>query len=276
MRDEQLMDTSESWDDWTFSRPATLSILDLIESRTLDFKLAGLLWLIMETRASLLVASAPVYAGKTTLLHALLDLLPPEQPLYSLKGFAETFVFPNLHKPESVYLVSEEISNHQYEYLWGQQVQKTFRLMRQGYRLGSTIHASTIQDVAYIFYGYLNVPLADIANLGVIVTLHAMNGRTYYDDPIRRVHAVTVIDMDDKKLVARTLAARESLDGAFTYPQENALREVLQAKFGIKHEHIFSEIDARGTFLEQLFTSGIRSREDVKKAVSEFYRSRSG
>ena len=140
------------WNDWAFSRPTTLSILDLVESKTLDFKLAGLLWLIMESRASVLIASGPIFAGKTTLLHSLLDLLPPDLRQYFLRGFSEDFSFINSYKPETAYLVSEEISNHQYDYLWGHQVQKTFRLLAQGYRLGTTTHASNIKDVAYLLY----------------------------------------------------------------------------------------------------------------------------
>jgi hypothetical protein len=259
------------WGDWTFSRPAELSILDLVKSRTLDFKLAGLLWLIMESRASVLVASGPIFAGKTTLLHSLLDLLPPGLHKYTLQGFAEDFGFTERCKPETTYLVSEEISNHQYDYLWGPQVQKTFRLLAQGYRLGATIHSRDIRDVVHLLHGHLKVPLRNIARLGAVVTLHAANGRSPYDEPIRRIDMVNIVNMGDGNLVAQTLAARESLDGGFIYPEENALREALFDKFGIKCEGVFSEIDSRAIFLQQLYDSGACSREDVKKATADYY-----
>jgi hypothetical protein len=258
----------------TFSRPSLLSILDLVESKTLDFKMAGFLWLIMESRASVLIASEPIFAGKTTLLHSLLDLLPPDQRQYLLGGFSEDFSFIDCYVPETTYLVSEEISNHQYEYLWGYQVQKTFKLLAQGYRLGTTIHACNIRDVAYLLHNYLNMPLSDIAQLGVVVTLYAANGRSYYDEPIRRINAVTIIDMDKDNLIARTLAVRESLEGGFIYAEENVLREALFGKFGIRCEGVFSEIASREAFLKQLYDTGIRSREDVRKAVTNHYRSR--
>ncbi|GAG21415.1 unnamed protein product, partial [marine sediment metagenome] len=39
------------WADWPFSRNnVSLSILDVVDSGTLDCKLAGLLWLLMEHR----------------------------------------------------------------------------------------------------------------------------------------------------------------------------------------------------------------------------------
>jgi len=262
------------WGDWAFSRPATLSILDLVESSTLDFKLAGLLWLVMESRASVLIASGPIFAGKTTLLYSLLDLLPPGLRQYSLRGFAEDFSFINRYKPETTYLVSEEISNHQYEYLWGNQVQKTLRLLAQGYRLGTTIHAWNIRDVAYLLQGYLNVPPSDIAHLGAVVILHATNGPSYDDEPIRRIETVNIINMNGENLIAQTLAARESLNGEFIYPEENALQAALFGKFGIKCERVFSEIASREAFLKQLYDTGARSRGDVKKAITGRYLSR--
>ncbi len=269
------MVVKSNWsEDWAFNQTTTLSILDLVASKTLDFKLASLLWLIMESRASVMIASEPIFAGKTTLLHALLDLLPPDLRQYFLRGFAEDFIFVNRYKPETTYLVSEEISNHQYEYLWGRQVQKTFRLLGRGYRLGTTIHAGNIRDVAYLLHSYLNVPLSDIAHLGAVVTLYAANARSYNDEPIRRIYTVTIVNMDADKLTAQTLAVRESLDGGFIYPEENVLQEALFNKFGIRCKQVFSELAFRETLLKRLYDNGIHSREEVRKAVTNHYRSR--
>jgi hypothetical protein len=260
-------------EDTPFKQITTLSILDLIESKTLDFKLASLLWLIMESRASVMIASEPVFAGKTTLLHALLDFLPPDLQLYFLQGFAEDFVFVDRYKPETTYLVSEEISNHQYEYLWGRQVQKTFRLLGSGYRLGTTIHAGNIIDVAYLLHSFLKVPLSNIARLGIVVTLYAANGPTCNDEPIRRIHTVTIFYKEVDKLTAQTLAVRESLDGGFKYPEENVLQEALFNKFGVKCERVFSELLSREAFLKHLYETGIRSPEEVRKAITTYHRS---
>jgi len=264
------------WADWPFSRyNEDLSILDAVNSGTLDCKLAGLLWLLMEHRASVLVASGPIFAGKTTMLHCLLDFLPPGIKRVSLRGYAETFDFTDRYKPDNTFLVSEEISNHQYEYLWGSQVVKAFELLSKGYGLGATIHARNVQEVAYILHSYLNVPLPLIARLGAVVTLQATQGRSYDDEPIRRIDTVSIISMDDKNLIAQTLAARESFDGEFVYPSEKALQEALSRKFGVKYERVLSEVTLRETFLRQLFDNGTRSREEVKKAILNFNRSRS-
>ncbi|NLE09259.1 MAG: hypothetical protein GX631_08400, partial [Dehalococcoidales bacterium] len=85
---------SSLWADWPFFKNSGhLSILDVIASGTIDFKLAGLLWLVMEYRASVIVAAGPSWAGKTTLFHAMLDFLRPEVEHVTLRGYDEDFTW---------------------------------------------------------------------------------------------------------------------------------------------------------------------------------------
>ena len=264
------------WSDWSFVRyDDSLSILDVLSSRTLDYRLAGLIWLMMEQRASLIVAAGPVYAGKTTLLHSLLDFLPPGVEEYSLQGFAEEFDFVTERKPAATYLVSEEISNHQYEYLWGEQVQKTFNLLPQGWRFGATMHARDVREVASVLHGYLDIPADLIARLDLVVTLQARQGRRYEDDIVRRIDTVNLLGKDGDNLIAQTLAARQTLDGEFEYPAEKALQAALTAKFGCACENVFAEMEKRGGVLKQLHESGPHPRDEVKRAIAGFYKSHS-
>jgi hypothetical protein len=261
------------WADFIYRRiDENLSILDVVKSGTIDFKLAGLLWLLMEHRASVLVAAGPIFAGKSTLLHALLDFLPPEIEQVTLRGYEEDFKLIGNGKPDKTYLITEEISNHSYEYLWGYQVVKAFELIPQGYALGGTIHARNIREVAYVLNA-LRVPLPLIARLGVVVTLQVTYGRYYDDEPVRRVDTVSTVSLTKEGLIAHLLASRQSLDDRFIYPQEPALHSIVFNKFGIKDDGVFSEIELRGHFLSQLRDKGY-SREDVRKAISEFYQSR--
>ena len=262
------------WADWPFSRVnENLTILDVVSSGTVDFKLAGLLWLLMEHRASVLVASGPIFAGKTTLLNVLLDFLPPGIRRIRLRGFAEDFSFTGDIDPGKTYLVSEEISNHLYEYLWGYQVTKTLELLPKGYAFGSTIHARDVREVAYVLHRILRVPLPLIAGLGIVVTLQAMNGRTFYDEPVRRVDTVSILDLEEKGLVARTLAARQISDEEFVYPSEKVLSDALFRKFGMKYDHLSSQLNKREVFLTELTAKGISSRQEIKRSVLEYYRS---
>jgi len=257
---------------WVLKVNDRLSILDVLSSGTVDFKLAGLLWLLMEHRPSVLVAAGPSFVGKSTLLHTLLDFLPPGIEQVSLRGYEEDFRLLGGGKPDKTYLVTEEISNHSYEYLWGYQVVKAFELIPKGYALGGTIHARNIREVAYVLNA-LGLPLPLIARLGIVVTLQVTHGRSYNDDLVRYVDTVSTVSLTKEGLVAQILAARKSAAERFIYPPEQALHDVLFNKFGIKYDVVSSEIELRGRFLSQLRDKGICSREEVRKAISEYYQS---
>jgi len=263
---------SHWWADWTYGRiDESLSILNVSEWGEIDFKLAGLLWLLMEQRASVLVAAGPSFVGKTTLFHTLLDFLPPETEQVALHGYQEDFKSLGSGTPDKTYLITEEISNHSYEYLWGYQVVKAFGLLPKGYALGGTIHARNIREVAYILNA-LGVPLPLIASLGLIITLQATRGKRYDDEPVRYVDSVSTLSLTKDGLVAQILATRHLPDEKFVYPAEQTLQNVLFNKFAVKYDSIFSEIESRGQVLSQLREKGC-SRGEVKKAISDYYRS---
>jgi hypothetical protein len=252
-----------------------LSIIDLVNSGTLDCKLAALLWLIMEQRASVLVASMPVYAGKTTLMHALLDFLPPELRMIGLKGYFEDFKFVEHGQPQKSYLVSEEISNHGFsEYLWGFKAVKTFRLLSEGYALGATMHARSSEEALLILYRILGIPLSLLSRLGIIVNLMATNGRTYEDDPIRRVTSVDLVLPDKEGLAIQVLAARQNTENGFDYQPEKTLQQALAGKGLIGKYSLSTEIETRTQFLKNLLQKGLSSRDEVRKAIRSYYGSK--
>lgn len=252
-----------------------LSILDLVKAGTIDCKLAGLLWTLIEHRASVLVAAGPAFAGKTTLLNTLLDFLPGELQRINLQGHFEDFKFLNSSQPEKTYLVAEEFSNHGFaEYLWGYKAVKTFNLLSRGYRLGGTIHARKSEEVIYVLNKYLGLPLSILKQLDVVVNLRATAGQRWEDEPIRRVVSVDLIIPYQDNLAIQVLAARQFTENSFNYLDNEALQQVLASKNLIGKCPIEAEIDSRMNFLKHLLETGVSSRQDVRKAVAQFNRSR--
>jgi hypothetical protein len=249
----------------------SLSIIDLVNHGTIDCKLAALLWLLMEHRASLLVASAPSFAGKTTLMHALLDFLPPQVRQIPLQGHFEDFAFLSTSKAQESYLVTEEISNHQYEYLWGYKAIKAFTLLYKGYSLGGTIHARNAEDSVYLLARSLGLPLNLLTKLGIVVELYARNGRTYEDEPIRKVVNVSLVVPDKEGLAIQVLANRQPMAPGFDYQPESVLHEALSRKGLIGKTRVNAEIETREHFLRHLRKTGKTTRKQVRKAVLGFY-----
>ena len=53
------------------------SLLELVRNGALNIAMASTLWLLVEKKASLVVAAGPRMAGKTTALPAIMDFAPP-------------------------------------------------------------------------------------------------------------------------------------------------------------------------------------------------------
>jgi hypothetical protein len=120
--------------------------------------------------------------GKTTLLHALLDFLPPDIGTRQIRGRAEDFSWlPDplelgwpgedvadlvgrlggfdpaedrpgppataVAPPEKTYLVAAELSNHTPWYTWGLRARVLVRALQLGYGLGATIHIDSLEDL---------------------------------------------------------------------------------------------------------------------------------
>jgi hypothetical protein len=203
----------------------------------------------------------------------MLDFLHAEIEQVSLRGYEEDFKSLGSEKPENTYLITEEISNHSYEYLWGYQVIRAFECLLRGYALGGTTHARNIREVAQVLNA-LGVALPLIASLGAVITLQVARGKYYDDEPIRYVDTVSTVNLTKEGLVAQILATRHLPDDKFIYTPEQDLHSILFNKFAIKYDNVSSEIEARGQFLSQLCVKGTCSREQVRKAISEFYQSR--
>ncbi len=77
---------------WTApGAPPARSVAGLIADGTLDAELAAIVWLLVEGHVPLVVGAGPRLTGKTTLLHALLDFLPPDIGTREILGRAEDF-----------------------------------------------------------------------------------------------------------------------------------------------------------------------------------------
>ena len=119
-----------------------LSVIDLIEAGTLS--LAAVSWLLCRIEAgdSWLVGAKPGGAGKTTVMSALLAMVPGDTKIY----LTNTGTGWGSAQPGDC-LVSYEISPGLYDaYLWGEDVAQLIRLGLKGCRIVSNLHADTLEE----------------------------------------------------------------------------------------------------------------------------------
>ena len=129
------------------------SVTDLLEAGTLDLNKAG--WLIsrIEEGSSFLVGAKPGGAGKTTVMGALLVMLPAGARLYLTGNGAGSFSDERLVSRDSAakkYIVSYEISPAFYEgYVWGETLRDMFVKTELGFRIAGNLHADALEDAEY-------------------------------------------------------------------------------------------------------------------------------
>ena len=256
---------------WFMDQSSPLSVLEIVKSGTLDLRLASLLWVIMERRASVLVAAGPSQAGKSTTLNMLLDFMRPEIKRIDLQG-DDDFSFLKSTKPDNTYLVAAEFSDFG-DYVWGDVALKAFELLTQGYGLGGTIHAQTDEEVVGILNEYLGLTWQTLAHIDAIVTLFVARGRSYDAEPIRRINSVSLLIPRKAGLSLATLARLGPNGNDIDIAGEKELQIALSARLDIKDVSVAQEMAEREQFLRRLMDEGKLSRDEVRKAVVEFYKS---
>ena len=240
--------------------PAGLSIVQLIESGTVDARTAALVWLTLERHGSVLVAALPQQAGKSTVLGALLDLLPPSGACVHLAGTAETFAFLRETTPRDTLLLANELSSHLPIYLWGAQAIRTFAAVADGYAIAGTLHADSAGDAIALLRDECGIPAAQLARIDLIVVIQVTAEGEQITE--RRVAGVY-----------RTLPGTAGPDTAplVTWDPTTARWE---HDGGAETALAGPDLDARATLLTDLARRGIRANSAVHAALAEFHTSK--
>ena len=122
-----------------------LSVFDLIEARTLDLDLASYLMARISRGASFLVGAVPGGAGKTTVMCALLNLVPADVIL--LPATPENVRNGGKASPDcgrSCYVCHEIGRGSYFAYLWGEDLRRFCLLADERHILATNLHADTM------------------------------------------------------------------------------------------------------------------------------------
>jgi len=159
---------------WHYDSRRPISLAQLIASGSVDASTAALVWLLIQYRASFTVAGPTdprPGIGKTTVLNALFQLLPPETSLVYTSGMYEDFSFTRLpgSDPAKTYVLCNEISDHQPFYMWGRVARRYLLLPTQGYHIATSVHADTIDDVIYMYHHEFRLSSEVVRHLGLVI-----------------------------------------------------------------------------------------------------------
>jgi hypothetical protein len=245
-----------------------LSVADLLRGGNLDARIAAFLWMSMEACASVVVASTLEDAGKTTMLTALLDFLPPDVETLYLRGWYERFDFLDSRDPNSTYLLCNEISDNLPTYLWGPGVRRLFEANDRGFPLATTLHANGAAEMVDLLTSFpLEVPSRLLGNIDFVLTL---SGGSRSSKFLRRLMRVEMIQYrDDDRVQIETIAERDVLLGPLV-SRPGRLIGVLTERFGIERDYAINELVRREQFLEHIQRDGLGSSVNMRQALQAF------
>jgi hypothetical protein len=283
-----VADTSQTRGRWAFRPvpPAPHSIVELIRDGTLDAELAATIWLLVGARVPLVVAAGGRGVGKTTLLGALLEFLPPEVRVVELAGADEDFAWlPQASelgwpgtarapsegapiRPEATVLVASELSDHTPAYTWGEAARIAVRAASIGYGLAATIHGDSLDDVL-VQLREPPVRLTDdeLSRLGVVLILRRVgDGRrrvtaAHYVRPVvRDVHGHL------QRLGPAVLATWDPRTDAFEQFGWGVTPE-LAMRVDMPAGDFELEVASRRTLLERLALDGVTELPAVQNEI---------
>ncbi len=153
-----------------------LSIVDLIETETVSPELAAYLLAAIGGGASFMVGALPGGAGKTTVMGALLNFVPPDVELAPAEGLATIRCGRACPLPRRCYLCHEIGRGAYYAYLWGEALRAYFDLPFAGHILATNLHADTFEQARDQVCGDNGVSEEAFRRMGVVLFLAVRRG----------------------------------------------------------------------------------------------------
>lgn len=283
-----MLDSLPAW--WGFRPPPGRrhSILELIVDGTLDAELAALLWMLVERAVPVLVVAGPPMAGKTTLLTAVLDFVPPSTELRVVTGLTvdrEVFDPGLLPRPTPAsgpapashpaspadpapredpapgrdpapgvrYLLAPELSDHLPVYVWGAGARRLIRAASVGVGLASTMHGDRLEDVFDQLSGApVSLGYDELSHLGIVLVLGVVRDTTGWRRRLRAAHYVRPVALDAGGHVQRrppaVLAVWDPADDTFSH-FEWGIAEELAARVGLRSGDFEAERARRAAYI---------------------------
>jgi flagellar protein FlaI len=276
---------------WAFRPvpPEPRSVVELIRGGTLDAQLAATIWLLIEGGVPILVAGEGRGTGRTTLLGALLDFVPPETRVVELAGASETFDWlpqaselgwpaasrpaPDraVIKPDTALLLASELSDHLPAYTWGDAARLAVRAASIGYGLAATIDADALDEV---FDALRRPPVRlsddELSHLGVVLVLRRVEASrrrvvvAHYVRPVSRdVHGHV------QRLGPAVLATWDPATDRLEHFGWGVIPE-LAMRTGRRAGDFELELDARRTVLDRLAATGRGDVDAVRAKIADY------
>ncbi len=262
-----------------------LSILDLINNKTLDYDIAARLWLYVDglkvRPANILVGGVPA-AGKTTLLNAMFSFFRPDQRIVTIE---ETYELDTSTQENCVALETNEDLPMQalvknalrmrpdliiIGEVRGPEANDMISAMNIGKISMGTIHGSSSRDlINRLQHTPMNVPMDIIPVVDVIV----ISTPFYSSSSItRRITQISEIaGLETQVLLSDLYKYDYKTKKGSTILPSVTYRDMIASLIGVPATSILAEERVRSAILESLNKQGKRDIRSISEVVKDYY-----
>ena len=274
-------------------REDPITVVDLINTDTLDIDMAAYVWLLLDNKKSLMVIGS-TGGGKTTVLNAATGLINPSYKIFSVEDTAEINIphenWFSLVSRASFGLESQgEVSmfdllksgmRHRPDYMLvgeirGEEAYVLFQALATGHGGMATMHADDSEAaVRRLMQKPMDIPAAYVPLMNCIITIKRVklaadaSGRSSKKIMTRRVTEVTEIMSSNS--VRSVYAWDPHHDGYLDNLNKSYMLPKIAEDTGLDMDDITIDLNRRKTIMTWMVNRGTRDYKSVSKVIGMF------
>jgi len=260
------------------------SITDFINTKTMNYEVASLVWLAIQNELSMIIAGG-TGSGKTSALNAIANFFPANQRIISIEDTRELTLPNTLHwvpmetrlaNPEGkgmitmLDLVINSLRMRPDRIIMGEVRKKAeaevlFEAMHTGHSVYATIHANNAEEtITRLTNPPIDVPKAVLSSLSLIL-VQSRNRRTGK----RRTLQVAEIDKDGSSKVLIQLDVVK--DKLLKVAEAKRTMETLYLYTGMTPAEMRTDLEEKTSVLKWLVSENITDVHQIGLVMSKYY-----
>ena len=272
-------------------RTDPLTIVDLVNFKTLSPEMAAYLWYAVESRVSTLVCGG-IASGKTTMLNCLSMFIKPDLKIVSIEDTPElnlpheNWVPTNTRTHFGLGTEKADITlfdllksslRQRPDYIIvgevrGREAYTLFQAVSTGHLGMSTLHAESVKAAVYRLESEpMNIPRTLISGIDIMIVQRRVKAGDGASRKTVQVSEIVGLDPRSREIITNDVFKWNANKDAFEYTGRSYLVERIAARDGISLEEANQEIVRRAKIIEWMADRNVRNFREVSDLIRGYY-----
>ena len=264
------------------------TIVDLIDFETMDSSIAAYLWMLMESKLSIMVIGS-TGSGKTTILNAITGLINPDFKLFSVEDVSEINIkhenwFSLISRPGfgtnnegeiGLYDLIKSGVRHRPDYIVvgeirGSEAYVMFQAMATGHGGLCTMHADSLQSATKrLQQKPMEIPPSYMTLMNCAIVIRRIKDK---NTGLSKRKIISVEEIKDSNSFNSVFKWNPKSDTFDSNIDKSTLLQKISESQGLKLEDVIEEYEKRSQILKWMHDHNIRDYKEVSEIVGKYYR----